>query len=192
MRQIYISYDPIDEAFATQLTDDLTAYGANVWLDIRNARPGRHWSRSIEAALSDSNMMVVVLSPQALMSRHVAAEWQAYLEAYRPVIPALAEVCDPPGPLRTRRPVDFTRARLYNRALHELITRLIDYNTRVRRQEPVIWSPPTNEHVHDHSANATGGQDSTPRPRQTPPPGPISDASNLRRMVRGLRTYLER
>lgn len=188
MRQIYISYDPINEDFVSQLTDDLIAHGANVWLDIRNARPGRHWARSIAAALSESSMMVVVLSPQALLSRHVAAEWQAYLEAYRPVIPVLAEDCDPPGPLRTRRPVDFTHPRFNDRALHELITRLIDYNTRVRRQEPVIWSPPAEE----HHADDTSGQDSTPPLRQTPPPGPIRDASNLRRMVRGLRNHLDR
>ncbi len=188
MRQIYVSYDPSDQAFATLLTDQLNSHGANVWLDIYNARPGRHWTRSIETALSESSMMVVILTPQALMSHHIAAEWQAYLEAYRPVLPVLAESCEPPGPLRTRRPVNFVHPRIYGNALHELITRLIDYNTRVRRQEPVVWTPPAKE----HTAAEIGGEASAPPQRPTPPPGPIRDEHTLRRMVRGLRGYLGR
>lgn len=188
MRQIYISYDPGNEIFASQLTDQLNAHGAKVWLDIYNARPGRHWSRSIETALSESSMMVVILSAQALMSHHVAAEWQAYLEAYRPVIPVLAEPCEPPGPLRTRRPVNFVPPRRYDNALHELITRLIDYNTRVRRLEPVVWTPPAKQYTVAES----GGEMSAPPRHPTPPPGVVRDKQTLRRMVRGLRDYLGR
>ena len=148
MHQIYISYDPADEAFALQLAEDLRAYGARTWIDVRDARPGRHWERSIEQALNESGMMVVVLSPEALASEHVAMEWQLYLEAYRPVIPVVVVPCDLPAPLRTRRPIAFTRASRYRRAFHELITRLIEYNTRVRNVEPLVW--PTS---HDARAN---------------------------------------
>jgi hypothetical protein len=141
MHQIYMSYDPADELFAVRLTDDLTGYGAKVWLDVHHARPGRHWSRSISRALGESSMMIVVLSPEAMQSRRVAAEWQSYLEAYRPVLPVLYSPCDLPAPLFTRRPVDFTRDRMYERAFHALMNRLIDYSTRVRQQQrDVPWS----------------------------------------------------
>ncbi len=139
MHQIYISYDPADEDFALQLAEDLSAYGARTWIDVRDARPGRHWERSIQQALNESGMMVVVLSPEALASEQVAMEWQAFLEAYRPVIPVVVVPCDPPAPLRARRPIAFTRVSRYRRSFHELITRLIEYNTRVRRLEPLLW-----------------------------------------------------
>ncbi len=159
MHQVYISYDPADEDFAVQLAEDLSAYGARTWIDVRDARPGRHWERSIEQALNESGMMVVVLSPEALASEQVAMEWQAYLEAYRPVIPVVVVPCDLPAPLRARRPIAFTRPSRYRRAFHELITRLIEYNTRVRNIEPLIWPTNNGDHANRrppaHTAAAT-------------------------------------
>ncbi len=153
MHQVYISYDPADENFALQLAEDLSAYGARTWIDVRDARPGRHWERSIEQALNESGMMVVVLSPEALVSKQVAMEWQAFLEAYRPVMPVVVVPCDLPAPLRARRPIAFTRASRYRRSFHELITRLIEYNTRVRHIEPLIW-PSANSSSRRPTARA--------------------------------------
>jgi hypothetical protein len=185
-RQVFVSYAQGDEAFAAQLADDLSRSGAKVWLDIRNARPGRHWTRSIEQALSDSSMMIVILSRCALESPHVAVEWQAYLEAYRPVIPVLVEPCDLPGPLRTRRPLDFTRERDYPRVFHQLVTRLIDYGTRIRRSDPVIWT--ITENVIEYRESRA--------PVTSPPHTDDGDATTsfssngLRRMVDSLREIL--
>ncbi len=137
--QIYLNYARSDESFACRLADDLNRSGASVWIDTYHARPGRHWARSIEQALTDSAMMLVVLSPDALRTRHVALGWQAYLEAYRPVIPVLAVPCEPPGALRTRRPVDFSREHLYPRMYHHLMTRLIESRSRSRRGGFSLW-----------------------------------------------------
>lgn len=139
-RQIFVSYTPEDEQFVIRLANDLIGSGAPVWLDVYHAVPGRQWGRSIEQALSESGMMLVVLSPEALESEHVNAEWQAYLEAYRPVQPVIAAMCNPPGPLRTRHPIDFTRPRDYTRRFHQLVTRLLERGARVHRMDPVIWS----------------------------------------------------
>jgi hypothetical protein len=182
MPQIFISYTQSDQEFAVRLADDLRIGGATVWLDIQNAEPGRYWGRSIERALSESHMMIVVLSRAALETAHVAVEWQAYLEAHRPLVPLLVEACDLPGPLRTRRPVDFTRD--YCRALHQLTTRLIESSMRTRRVDPVIWS--MGQNVYDY------------REEKAPPPPPAalpdedSTEGSVRRMVRLLRDTLLR
>jgi hypothetical protein len=185
-RQIFVSYAQGDEAFVTHLAEDLSRSGANVWLDIRNAKPGRHWTRSIEQALSQSSMMIVVLSPRALDSAHVSVEWQAYLEAYRPVIPVLIEPCDLPGPLRTRRPLDFTRERDYSRTFHQLVTRLIDCGTRIRRTDPVIWTMSENVIEYRESrAPAAPPESASPQADQA-----ANTSSGLRRMVDSLREML--
>ena len=176
MHQIFISYAPCDQEFTVQLASALRANGAPVWLDVQNAEPGRHWTRSIEEALAESRMMIVVLSPQALHSEHIAAEWQAYAEARRPVVPVVAEPCDLPGPLRTRRPINFTRS--FSRAMHELTTRLLEYRTRSTRIDPVIWS--------------LSSEVQTFRETHTPSPEPeangsAAESSGLRRMVAVLR-----
>ena len=140
MPQIFVSYAQSDENLAVRLATDLRQYGAQTWLDILDAEPGRLWTRSIERALSESRMMMVLLSPLSLDSAHVAVEWQAYLEAHRPVIPVLAAPCSPPGPLRTRHPVDFTRESNYARSFHMLMSRLLEYGTRLYSSDPVIWT----------------------------------------------------
>jgi hypothetical protein len=177
-QQIFFSYVQQDQAFAMRLADELRATGAHVWIDVRDARPGRHWASSIEQALGESRMMIVVLSPEALQSAHVIVEWQAYLEAYRPVIPVVARRCDLPGPLRTRRPVDFTRN--FTRAFFELNNRLIEVGTRPHRVDPVIWTITTR--VRDF------------REAQIPPAPQAALADpvvgGLRRMVVALRDRL--
>lgn len=174
MRQIFMSYVQADEAFASALTLQLNESGANVWMDIHHAEPGRNWTASIEQALSESHMMIVVLSPEALASQHVLVEWQAYLEAHRPVVPVMAVYCDPPGPLRTRTPVDFTRERDFNKAFHRLTMRLIEYDTRARRRDPVIWTLSREAHLlqeeqDDSAAHSTaeGEDEQAPTKRNT-------------------------
>jgi hypothetical protein len=146
-RQIFISYAAEDEHFVTRLANDLIQSGAMIWLDILHALPGRQWTRSIQTALGESGMMIVVLSPEALESEHVNAEWQTYLEARRPVMPVIAEPCELPDRLRARGPIDFTRSYNYPRMFHNLMTQLIDRGTRLRRLDPVIWS--MQEDVHE-------------------------------------------
>jgi hypothetical protein len=189
-RQVFVSYAQGDETFAAKLADDLSRSGAKVWLDIRNARPGRHWTRSIEQALSESSMMIVILSRRALESAYVAVEWQAYLEAYRPVIPVLIEPCDLPGPLRTRRPLDFTRERDYQRVFHQLVTRLIDYGTRIRRSDPVIWTMSENVIDYRESRAPAVPSYSAPSSYTRPDAATSFSSSGLRRMVDGLRVIL--
>jgi hypothetical protein len=193
MRQIFVSYAEDSLPFAARLADDLKASGANIWIDVRNARPGRHWTRSIEQALSDSAMMIVVLSPGALQSPHVSVEWQAYLEAYRPVIPVLASACDLPGPLRTRRPVDFTRERYYQRAFHHLMNRLIEYGTRTRRSDPVIWT--MTETVYNFRDERAYREPPLDRGVSAPAqhhPRHTSDAARRHGVARNLRELLRR
>lgn len=179
MYQIYISYAQEDQTFALQLADDLSSSGARVWLDVRHARPGRHWTRSIQRALAESNMLIAVLSPQALTSERVTAEWQGYLEAHRPVVPLIARPCDPPGPLRTRRPIDFTRERFRSRAFHELVTRLIECEARIQRTDPVIWT--LAEDVFEFRAAR-----SPARPAGPVRPPRVAEVRGLRRVVANL------
>lgn len=145
MHQVFINYASPDQAFAAQLTDDIAAFGAQVWLDVRDARPGRHWARSIAQALNDSTMMIVILSPEALDSPAVNEAWQSYLEAYRPVLPVIAAPCNAPAPLRARRPEDFSDAERYTRTLHNLMTRLLEYSTREPHRVPIMYSGSTPE-----------------------------------------------
>jgi hypothetical protein len=176
-RQIFLSYEQTDEVVAAQLAEDLRTTGAVIWLDIHNAERGRHWSQSVERALSESTMMIVLLSPEALESAHVTVEWMAYLDARRPLIPVIVRPCDPPGPLRTRRPIDCTRD--YQRAFHQLSTRLLEFSVRVGRQDPVIWDNVYHPPIESGELDEPSEEDDIA-------------AGGLRRMVNNLKDVLWR
>jgi hypothetical protein len=136
MHHVYISYAHSDEAFALELANDLRLTGPRVWVGIQQVQSGDDWTASIEQALSEAQMMVVILSPDAIDTPGVAAEWKTYLELFRPVIPVIAQPCNPPEELQMRRPIDFTRD--YRKGLNQLVIRLIEYRARNRTADAVM------------------------------------------------------
>jgi hypothetical protein len=100
----------------------------------------------------------------------------------------LVRACDPPGPLRTRRPIDFTRDQYYSRAVHQLVSRLLESGTRVRRNDPVIWTMTESVMDFRDERRLALPDDSL----ISPVPGTGVSPSGLRRMVHGLREMLRR
>jgi hypothetical protein len=90
MGHIFLSYSRKDTAIMQQVRDDLRARGLAVWTD-ENLKPGTpSWKRAIEAAIEDSDAMVVILSPDSKKSPWVGSEID-YAMAYNVhIIPALA------------------------------------------------------------------------------------------------------
>jgi hypothetical protein len=178
MRQIFISYAQNDEMFAVRLSDDLRASGAQVWFDLNEVQPEDDWAQCVERALNESQMMVAILSPEALQSGYVPTEWRAYLEAHRPVIPVVLKSCSLPDYLQTLRPVDFTHD--YNRAFHVLTARLLDTGMRTHRSDPIIWT------MAEELREMQREQESPTAPTG----GDEVQTGGLRRAMRGLRNRL--
>ncbi len=124
-RQVFISYAREDQAFVYRLADELVQRGIAIWLDRQQIKPGSLWSEQIQAALDRSHMMVVVLSPQAVVSRNVADEWHYFLDEDKPIVPVLYELCRVPFQLRRIQHVAFAGAD-YEQALEQLVARLRD------------------------------------------------------------------
>jgi formylglycine-generating enzyme required for sulfatase activity len=89
MPQVFISYARIDEPFARQLAAALSDSGADVWLDVEDIPAGMNWSSAIQQGLDNSELMLVILSPESMSSRNVENEWQFYLDEGKPVVPVL-------------------------------------------------------------------------------------------------------
>lgn len=115
MAIIFISHASQDDAFASQLSDDLRLIGHTPWIDDVEIRPGESIITSIQDGLSRSRHAIVVLSQAAVASGWVEAEWkERYWDALATqqirVIPVLREACGIPLFLRTMRYADFTRS----------------------------------------------------------------------------------
>jgi hypothetical protein len=73
-RPVFISYSRMDYYFAECLAWRLEQHGVRGWLDARDLTPGVDWERDLHAALDRAECLVLVSSPEALLSASVQAE----------------------------------------------------------------------------------------------------------------------
>lgn len=105
---IFFSYSRDDTEFVLQLAKNLRQAGANVWLDQLDISPGSRWDKSIQDALTNSKVLLVILSKTSVESDNVLDEVSFALEEGKRVVPVLLEVCEIPFRLRRLQYADFT------------------------------------------------------------------------------------
>ena len=97
--RLFLSYGRADaEELAERLEADLSLLGFEVWRDRRKIRSGREWDDEIEAGLRTSQLVVAVLTPHAVREESVCRDELAFARfaCKLPIVPALAEPCEPP------------------------------------------------------------------------------------------------
>ncbi|MDF3144273.1 MULTISPECIES: FxSxx-COOH system tetratricopeptide repeat protein [unclassified Streptomyces] len=85
----FISYARDDQAWAEWVAWQLEDAGYEVWLDTWSLRPGADFMAEIQAAVSRSEVMLVLVSPSYAHSRHARAELESFLSAGKQPIPVL-------------------------------------------------------------------------------------------------------
>ena len=103
---IFISYSHHDQEFALRLKRSLTELGADVWMDT-DILLGEDWSQAVEEQLKQRGLMVLILSPDAIESRHVTAEWHDFYDNNKPIIPVMWRQSKPSYQLHRVRYVPF-------------------------------------------------------------------------------------
>jgi hypothetical protein len=84
--QVFISYQRSDEAFARQVREHLVAAGVQTWMDQFDIPVGAYWPDEIDRGLSASDIVVGVLSPDAVESRNVKNEWDWALQNHKQLL----------------------------------------------------------------------------------------------------------
>jgi hypothetical protein len=103
----FLSYCRADSTFALRLAEDLKAAGADVWIDQLDIPPGIAWDRAVEAALTKSPTVLVILSPGSSCSENVLDEVSYALQKKKRVLPILYRDCDVPLRLARLQYIDF-------------------------------------------------------------------------------------
>ena len=111
---VFICYSRKDKAFTDRLTADLKAQGVNTWRDVDNiplqSQTNRNqWRLAVEDALKRCSTMLVILSPDALESDEVQAEWNEFASSKRPIFPVISEPCSVPFYLKIYQIWDMTK-----------------------------------------------------------------------------------
>jgi hypothetical protein len=122
-RRVFVSYSRDDQDFTHKLAADVHDQGVDTWLDKLDIQPGVSWPRAIGKALDTCSSMLLVLSPSALSSENVEAEWNYFLDEKKPVVPVLIGSCSIAFRLRHLQHIDFVEEP-YDIALARLVKAL--------------------------------------------------------------------
>jgi TIR domain len=79
--KIFISHASKDASVARQLAEQLEATGHSVWIPENEILPGDNWAKKEGQALEDSDIIIVLATPQAFESESVTREIQYALTA---------------------------------------------------------------------------------------------------------------
>jgi tetratricopeptide (TPR) repeat protein len=88
---VFVSYSRRDTAYVGRLISSFEQAGILVWHDTADVRYGDPWEREVEQAVDGAAAMVVVMSPSAEASPHVADELHRMRKRGLPVLPILLE-----------------------------------------------------------------------------------------------------
>jgi Tol biopolymer transport system component len=94
MTQVFISYARKDFSFVVRLANDLKNAGFEVWYDVSGISGGSRWMDKIEEAIRNSDFLVVVLSPESVVSEWVDREFLFANKLRRKIIPLYYRDCD--------------------------------------------------------------------------------------------------
>src|SRR5450631_2312095 len=108
---LFISYSRrASESLAKKIHSDLIAGNLAVWWDRKAMESrGQTFLQEIRNAIADSNRVLLIVTPDAMNSEYVNAEWNFALESCTVVTPILAigEYDIVPESLRSLHTIDF-------------------------------------------------------------------------------------
>lgn len=156
MNNIFISYSRKDEIFARLLATDLERMGGTIWIDVDNIPIGSDWRNEIQVGLKASDILVLIVSPDSMLSREVKKEWSAFYQEKKPIIPVvLRSVSMMPEELEHLNYVDFEMQK-YTSARIALQLGLVQYGFELKVRELVDRnSVPILRHRHEQDLNVT-------------------------------------
>jgi TIR domain len=98
--RVFISHAGAQKKYATSVADGLESTGIPCWIAPRDLGAGTDWVDKIPAAVEDADLVLVLLSREALVSDWVDRELNWAVEKRRPLLPAVLGQVEPSPRLR--------------------------------------------------------------------------------------------
>ena len=90
LNRVFVSYSRRNKTFAERIARDLSDAGLDVWIDFRQIHAGEKWRDEIFRGLERSEIVVAVLSPDAVASEWVQTEINTAREWKKMILPVMA------------------------------------------------------------------------------------------------------
>ena len=133
--QTFISYPRKNAEFALKLAQELKAADFLVWFDQLDIPAGSRWDDEVQKALTECEIFMVILTPEAIESQNVKDEIGYAIDSGKRILPVLLQQCNIPFRLRRFHYVDFTMLdySLGIETAEKLLTSLINETTIPKR-----------------------------------------------------------
>ena len=109
MVSIFISYSHKDRVVAEILAKKLRDIGYETWIDFEGITGGNKWKKSIDDALKRSSALVVLLTPESIISEWVHYECAQANSYGHAIIPLLIRSCNIPQFLEEYQYIDLLK-----------------------------------------------------------------------------------
>lgn len=147
--KIFLSYGRRDASdLADRLERDLQASGYQIWRDTHEINPGAGWQEEITEGLQSAEIVVVLLTPHSTRNSRTASNREAvdsvclgeiayalFQPPAQPVIPVMAETCEPPLAIFHLDYIDLRRWQDSSEQYQAGFDRLLDGIAAARRRE---------------------------------------------------------
>lgn len=97
--KVFISYSSKDQEFVDTLSSSLKKSGYYPWKNTESIPKGEDWHAEMINGLAGTDILILILSPEALESKYVKEEWSSFLNENKKVLPVLLKDCKLPKKL---------------------------------------------------------------------------------------------
>ena len=94
MADVFVSYSRKDREFVERLRTRLTGLKRDVWMDVEDIPPTAKWRPEIFSAIESANAIIVVLSPDSVISQECAKEVAHAVKHNKRIVPIVCRDID--------------------------------------------------------------------------------------------------
>lgn len=105
-KRIFVSHSHTDNEWCRVFVDALAAVGYDVWYDETGLQGADEWVRSLEREIEARDILLLVLTPDAIDSSWVRREIDLAIATHRMVLPIMVRPTEVTGFLRTIQRID--------------------------------------------------------------------------------------
>jgi len=110
VKKVFISYATVDgKPFADKVYETLNSDVYDIWLDYKKIDKGQDFYSEINKGLRAADVLLVIMTPGAVLSPQVTGEWNDALNRYIPIIVLYCRDSDLPPVLATLQYIDLRR-----------------------------------------------------------------------------------
>lgn len=118
----FVCYSRSDEVFAIELAEKIKERKLSVWIDMLDIAADEDWRESVNNALEQTGILLLILSPDMVNGKDNRDELEYALGNGKVVLPVMHKTCDP-TPLNLMHPIIDMRQN-YNTGLRLIFTLL--------------------------------------------------------------------